>query len=176
MDSVDDMLDDPAIHAYLHRLVGEEGIDLLRKFPKEGEHSDEDLAAETGINLNSVRHSLYTLYEKRLAEYHRIKNNETGWLTYLWQIRIDRIYDAIREDLEDILDKLERRARYEEENDFYICKACGILLPFAKAMDSEFKCPECKDPITHFDNDTLLAALKQRIQAIRDSIGHAESS
>jgi len=176
MNSVDELLEDPAIYAYLHRLVGDEGIDLLRKFPKEGEHSDEDLAAETGINLNSVRHSLYTLYEKRLAEYHRIKNNETGWLTYLWQIRLDRILTAIREDLDTILDKLERRERFEEENDFYICKDCGIILPFARAMDNEFKCPECDKPVVHFDNDTLLSALKQRIAAIRETIGDAGSS
>lgn len=176
MDSVDEVLENPAIHAYLHRLVGDEGIELLRKFPTEGEHSDEDLAAETGINLNSVRHSLYTLYEKRLAEYHRIKNNETGWLTYLWQIRIDRIYDAIREDLATVLDKLERRERFEEENDFYICKDCGIILPFAQAMDFEFKCPECKEAIAHFDNDALLAALKQRIASIKESVGHAGSA
>jgi len=175
MESVDEVLSNPAIHAYLHRLIGDEGINLLRKFPSEGEHSDEDLAAATGINLNSVRHSLYTLYEKRLAEYHRIKNNETGWLTYLWQIRIDHIYDAIREDLVIILDKLEQRARFEEENDFYICKACGIILPFAQALDREFTCPECKEPIAHFDNDALLAALKQRIEAIRESVGHAGS-
>ena len=38
----------------------------LEKFPKEGEHSDEDLAASTGINLNSVRRTLYTLYENGL--------------------------------------------------------------------------------------------------------------
>lgn len=176
MDSVDELLENPAICAYLHRLVGDEGIELLRKFPSEGEHSDEDLAAETGINLNSVRHSLYTLYEKRLAEYHRIKNNETGWLTYLWQIRLDRIPVAIREDLEGILDKLEQRERFEEENDFYICKDCGIILPFAKALDLEFKCPECDNPIAHFDNDALLAALKQRIAEIRETVGHAGSS
>ncbi len=86
MDPIDDMLNDPAIRAYLHRLVKDEGLNLIERFPREGEYSDEDLAARTGINLNSVRHTLYTLYEKRLAEYHRIKNNDTGWLTYLWQL------------------------------------------------------------------------------------------
>lgn len=76
MDPVEEVLNNPAMRSYIHRLVGDEGLNLLEKFPKEGEHSDEDLAAKTGINLNSVRHTLYTLYEKRLAEYHRIKNNE----------------------------------------------------------------------------------------------------
>ncbi len=176
MDSVDDVLDDPAIRAYLHRLIGDEGLDLLKRFPDGGEYSDEDLAAKTGINLNSVRHSLYTLYEKRLAEYHRIKNNETGWLTYLWQLRMDRIYDAIREDLEVVLDKLKNRAQFEEENDFFICKDCGIIYPFVQALDNEFKCHECENPIVHFDNEALLSALQQRIRSIVESLGHAQSS
>jgi len=173
MDPSEEALSDTAVRAYLHRLVGEEGISLLERFPKEGEHSDEDLAAKTGINLNSVRHTLYTLYEKRLAEYHRIKNNETGWLTYLWQLRIDHIYDAIREDMATVLEKLSRREKYEEENDFYICKDCQILFTFSHAMNCDFTCPECEKPLGHFDNDLLLRSLKSRIEAIRKSLGHA---
>jgi transcription initiation factor TFIIE subunit alpha len=176
MDAAEDMLKDLAIRAYLYRLIGDEGIDLLIRFPDEGEHSDEDLAAKTKINLNTVRHTLYTLYEKRLAEYHRIKNNETGWLTYLWQLRVDKIYDALREDLQLVLDKLEHRAQFEEENDFYICKDCGIIYPFARALDNEFKCPECENQVAHFDNDALLVALKQRVRSIQESLGHAQSS
>ncbi len=173
MDPVEEVLSEPALRAYIHRLVGDEGLNLLLKFPKEGEHSDEDLAASTGINLNSVRHSLYTLYEKRLAEYHRIKNNETGWLTYLWQLRIDHIFDAVREDLGVVLSKLERREKYEEENDFFICKDCQVLFTFPLAMDNDFKCPNCEKALSHFENDMLLKSLKIRIEAIKKSIGHA---
>jgi transcription initiation factor TFIIE subunit alpha len=173
MDLTENTLNDPAIRAYLHRLVGDEGLNLLERFPKDGEHSDEDLAATTGINLNSVRHTLYTLYEKRLAEYHRIKNNETGWLTYLWQLRNDHIYDAIREDMAMVLEKLSRREKYEEENDFYICKDCQILFTFSLAMNSDFTCPGCEKPLGHFDNEMLLRSLKYRIEAIKKSLGYA---
>ncbi|MDD4137675.1 MAG: transcription factor [Methanoregula sp.] len=173
MDPTEDTLNDPAIRSYLFRLVGEEGLNLLERFPPEGKHSDEDLAASTGINLNSVRHTLYTLYEKRLAEYHRIKNNETGWLTYLWQLRTDQIPNAIREDLELVLDKLSRRERYEEENDFYICKDCHIISTFPKAMNTDFKCPDCDQPLGHFDNEVLLQSLQERISSIKKSLGHA---
>jgi len=172
MDPTEETLNDPAIRTYLHRLVGDEGLDLLERFPREGEHSDEDLAAETGINLNSVRHTLYTLYEKRLAEYHRIKNNETGWLTYLWQLRTDRIHDAIREDMEMVLAKLSRREKYEEENDFYKCSECHQIFTFPIAMNSDFKCPDCDLPLGHFDNEVLLTSLKDRIESIRNSLGH----
>ena len=173
MDPTEDMLNDPAIRTYLHRLVGDEGLNLLERFPREGEHSDEDLAAQTGINLNSVRHTLYTLYEKRLAEYHRIKNNETGWLSYLWQLRTDHIHDAIREDMEMILAKLSRREQFEEENDFYKCTECHQIFTFPIAMNTDFKCPSCDLPLTHFDNDMLLKSLKSRIESIKNSLGHA---
>ena len=170
---MDEVLDNPAIKAYLIRLIGEEGIDLIVKFPPEGEWSDEQLAAQTGINLNSVRHTLYTLYEKRLAEYRRIKNNETGWLTYLWHLRMDLVADVIREDLADILEKLKARERYEEENDFYICKTCGTLATFNQAMDVSFVCPSCDQPLEHFENEMLLRALKKRIEDIKETLGHA---
>ena len=68
MVSVAELLDDPAIKAYIRRMIGDEGIEVLRRFPGDGEHSDEELAEITGISLNTVRHTLYTLYEKRLAE------------------------------------------------------------------------------------------------------------
>jgi transcription initiation factor TFIIE subunit alpha len=170
---MDEVLDNPAIKAYLIRLIGEEGINLIVKFPPEGEWSDEQLAAQTCINLNSVRHTLYTLYEKRLAEYRRIKNNETGWLTYLWHLRMDQVADVIREDLEGILEKLKARERFEEENDFYICKTCGTLATFNQAMDVSFVCPSCDQPLEHFENETLLRALKKRIEAIKETLGHA---
>lgn len=170
---MDEVLTHPAIRAYLFRLIGEDGISLLEKFSREGEYSDEELAAQTGINLNSVRHTLYTLYEKRLAEYRRIKNNETGWLTYLWHLRMEEIYNVISEEMEGILEKLEARERFEEENDFYICKTCGILSTFIQAVDDNFECPSCGLQLEHFDNEILLRALKKRIQAMKETLGHA---
>jgi len=170
---MDEVLDNPAVRAYLMRLIGEEGMALLEKFPPEGEWSDEQLAAQTGINLNSVRHTLYTLYEKRLAEYRRIKNNETGWLTYLWHLRIDQITDVIREDLDAILEKLKAREKYEEENDFYTCRSCGIIVTFNQAFDVSFICPPCDQQLEHYDNEMLLRALKKRIAEIQETLGHA---
>jgi transcription initiation factor TFIIE subunit alpha len=171
MMSITEILKDEAIRAYLYRLIGEEGLDLLEKFPEEGEYSDEELAEKTGINLNSVRHTLYTLYEKRLAEYRRLKNTETGWLTYLWTLRLDRVPGAVMEDMKMMLEKLEARETFERENDFYICKNCGTFT-FNEVMELDFACPRCTQPVEHFDNEALLSALKRRISAIRECLGY----
>jgi transcription initiation factor TFIIE subunit alpha len=169
--SIAETLKDEAVRSYLHRLIGDEGLELLERFPEEGEYSDEDLAEKTGINLNSVRHTLYTLYEKRLAEYRRLKNTETGWLTYLWTLRLDRIEAAILEDMRLILEKLEARESYESENDFYLCETCGTFT-FNEVMELDFVCPRCSQPVEHFDNEALLSALKRRISAIRECLGY----
>jgi len=173
MVSVAELLDDPAINAYLRRMIGDDGIEVLRRFPGDEEHSDEELAEITGINLNTVRHTLYTLYEKRLAEYRRLKNIETGWLTYLWHLRLDRIYDVIEEDLRDAVEKLGARLAYEETNDFYMCRDCSVIYTFADAADWSFTCPNCDATLEHFDNELLVAALRKRVEKIRESLGSA---
>ena len=166
-------LEDKAVRAYIFRLVGDEGIMLIEKFPPEGEHSDEDLAETTGINLNSVRHTLYTLYGKRLAEYRRIKNAETGWLTYLWVLKFENADSTLSEEMDDVLEILKAREEYETLNDFYICNKCGLRYTFDEAMEREFVCENCKEKMEHFDNDLLAEALRRRVDAMKENLGKA---
>ena len=173
MVAVEDALKNDAVRAYLFRLVGEEGLELIDKFPVEGEYSDEDLAESTGINLNSVRHTLYTLYGKRLAEYRRIKNSETGWLTYLWVLKFENLDATLSEEMDDILDILKAREDYEILNDFYICGTCGLRYTFDEAMARDFICINCDEKMDHFDNDLLAEALKRRVDAIKENLGKA---
>ena len=173
MVSVTELLNDQAIYAYLLRMIGEEGIELLKRFPEGEEHSDEELAEMTEINLNTVRHTLYTLYEKRLAEYRRLKNTETGWLTYLWHLRLDRLQDVIEEEIRDVLEHLDARLTYEEKNDFYICKNCGVIYTFTDAAEWNFECPNCEEMLEHFDNELIATALRRRVNKIKESLGSA---
>lgn len=170
MVAAEELLGEPSIRTYLLRLIGEEGLGLIEKFPTDGEYSDEELAEKTRINLNTVRHTLYTLYEKRLAEYRRIKNAETGWLTYLWKLNLDHISEAIQEDMRMIMEILESRERFEEENDFFMCTECGRFT-FNDVVDIGFVCPQCGKEVEHFENELLLTALKRRMRSMRECLG-----
>ena len=172
MESPEELLENEAILAYLHRMIGEDGVELIRRFPQDKEYSDEELAEVTEINLNSVRNTLYTLYERRLAKYRRIKNNETGWLTYLWKLDLGNIHEAVAADLEIILEKLKRRHQYEHDNAFYTCKECGHTITFSDAMDRQFVCGVCENQLIHFDNDLLVGALERRIARIKENLGY----
>ena len=162
-------LNNPAIYQYLYKLVGDEGMELIRKCPEE-EHSDEEIAEITGINLNSVRHTLYSLYEHRLAEYRRIKNNETGWLTYLWVLKMENIPSVLEGELATVVEKLSARLRYDENNDFYQCGNCGLMMTFNEAMSLNFSCPQCGDMLVHFDDELLVSALRNRIEKMKAAL------
>ncbi|RBQ23148.1 MAG: Transcription factor E [Methanocorpusculum sp. MCE] len=206
----EEQLGNPAIYQYLLKLVGEEGLELLRRWSDisyarrwvedklssedlkaadkarflaesrrsdeeliEAERSDEEIAEITGINLNSVRHTLYNLYEHRLAEYRRIKNNETGWLTYLWLMRMDHMNMVLRNEMEVAAGKLAARLRYDEANDFYQCKNCGITTTFNNAMMTNFACPQCGTMLVHFDDELIVAALKKRLAKMQSALDNA---
>ncbi|WOF15878.1 transcription factor [Methanoplanus sp. FWC-SCC4] len=173
MVAAENVLENEAIRAYILRMIGEEGMELLEKFPPEGEYSDEDLAEITEINLNSVRHTLYTLYGKRLAEYRRIKNSETGWLTYLWVLKLPNIDNCLYEDMDVVLELLETRERYETMNDFYICGTCGLRYTFDEALNRDFVCQNCDEKMEHLDNDLIAEALKRRVEQIKENFGRA---
>lgn len=206
----EEQLGNPAIYQYLLKLVGEEGLELLRRWSDVeyarrwieaklssedlkasdkarflaesrrsdeeltgAERSDEEIAELTGINLNSVRHTLYNLYEHRLAEYRRIKNNETGWLTYLWLMRMDHMNMVLRNEVEVAAGKLAGRLRYDEANDFYQCKNCGITTTFNNAMTTNFSCPHCGTMLVHFDDELIVAALKKRLAKMQTALDNA---
>ncbi|MBN2733595.1 MAG: transcription factor [Methanomicrobiaceae archaeon] len=169
----EELLENVAVRAYLLRMIGEEGMELLEKFPPEGEYSDEDLAEITQINLNTVRHTLYTLYGKRLAKYRRIKNSETGWLTYLWTLQLDNTDSCLYEDIDAVLEILEVRERYETMNDFYMCSQCGLRYTFDEALSRDFVCQNCDEKMEHFDNELIAEALKCRVERIKENLGRA---
>lgn len=162
-------LKNPAIYQYLEKLVSPEGMELIEKYP-DGEHSDEEIAEMTGINLNTVRHALYSLYEKRLAEYRRIKNNETGWLTYLWTMKMENLPGVLTAEMTSVKEKLSARLAFDRNNDFYQCPECGQMVTFTEAMTLDFKCPSCGENMAHFDDELLLAALEKRINAITEAL------
>lgn len=75
--------------------------------------------------------------------------------------------------MELVLGKLEHRAQFEEENDFYICKECHDIYTFTRAMGDDFTCPNCNQPLSHFENEMLVKALRERIENMKKALGHA---
>jgi len=165
----EELLEDPVIQKYLHELVGPKGMPVAAA-PPDGEVTDEELAEELDMELNDVRRALFILYENDLASYRRLRDEDSGWLTYLWTFQYDNIPENLEEELYRLQEALAERRGYERDHEFYLCEVCSIRFEFGEAMDFGFECPECGSPLETMDNDRLIDAMDDRIESLRDEL------
>ena len=163
------LIEDPVIQKYLHELVGPRGMPVAAA-PPDGEVTDEELAEELDLELNDVRRTLFILYENDLASYRRVRDEDSGWLTYLWTFHYEHIPDNLKEEMGRLLEALEERREYERDNEFYLCDVDNIRFEFAEAMDFGFECPECGSRLEAMENTHLIDAMDERIDALADEL------
>ena len=166
----EDLLEDPVVQKYLSELVGPKGMPVAVS-PPDGEVTDEELAERLDLELNDVRRALFILYENDLATYRRVRDEDSGWLTYLWTFEYENIPGNLMEEMERLLEALEERREYELENEFYLCEVCSIRFEFGEAMDLGFECPECGSPVEAMENAHLVDSMDERIEELQDELG-----
>ncbi|MFB6297831.1 MAG: transcription factor [Salinirussus sp.] len=165
----EDLLEDPVIQKYLHELVGPKGMPVAAA-PPDGEVTDEELAEELGLELNDVRRALFILYENDLASYRRLRDEDSGWLTYLWTFEYGEIPEQLEAEMERLLAGLRERREYEMNHEFYLCEVDGIRFEFGEAMDFGFECPQCGAEMEPMENSRLIEAMDRRIEALGDEL------
>jgi len=165
----EDLLEDPVIQKYLHELVGPRGMPVAAA-PADGEVTDEELAEELGMELNDVRRALFILYENDLASYRRLRDEDSGWLTYLWTFEYENIPEQLEAEMEQLLVALRERREYEQQNEFYLSEEAGIRFEFDEAMEFGFQCPETGAELQPMDNSRLVDAMEHRIERLSDEL------
>ncbi len=160
-------LNDPVIKGYFINLVGEEGLKVVQKMP-EDEVTDEKIAEVTGVLLNIVRRTLFILYENRLAGYRRVRDTDSGWLTYLWKLDISNLNSQLELESKKILKNLKTKLEFENDKVFYTCKKQCARFLFETAADLEFICPVCGEDLEFQDNEQVINSLKKRISELEE--------
>lgn len=155
--------------AYLNKLVGEEGLRIVECIPGE-EITDERLAELTGISLNTVRRTLYLLYEHRLAIYRRKRDPDSGWLTYLWQLCPENFDKALESEAKRLLRKLDERLVYEKENIFYACTEGCARFIFDEASEANFVCPFCQGSLEFMENAKVVETIEKQMKELKACI------
>ena len=132
------------------------------------EITDEEISEELDMRLNQVRRALYSLYDIQLASFRRIRDKTTGWFVYYWTLHPDRIDSIVHKRQLAVLDKLQQRLEYEENNMFFTCGTPGCKrYSFDEGMQEQFICPECGEKLDSFDNSYTIYVLKQKIKSLK---------
>lgn len=127
---------------------------------------DEELAAELNVKETVVRTLLNDLHVKSLVEYERTKNKKTGWYTYLWKKREDKLNAYVQDYLEDKLGNLSKDLEAEKKGSAFKCSCSKTSLE--EAIETNFICPECQEPYVEFDNSNNIDEIEAEIARIQE--------
>jgi transcription initiation factor TFIIE subunit alpha len=161
--------DDPVLVEILGQVGGVHGQEVAQTIAK-GELTDEEIAKKTGLRINLVRRILYDLYENRVVNYRRVRDENTGWYIYYWQFQPDRAIDYVQTNRRLLLRKLEEQLAKEKSTMFFACSSGCPKLSFEEATDFNFKCPKCGEKLEPYDNSSIISSLENRIRALREQL------
>jgi transcription initiation factor TFIIE subunit alpha len=162
-------VEDPKVRRYVEETVGPEGMRLVQALGSKEEATDSQLAEELGEKPSHIRKILYDLYEARIAEYHKVKDKETGWLTFYWRITPGQAQYALNQKRLRELAKLQEKLRFEQEHDFFICPSGMERFDFVAATEQSFHCPEHGEVLQAHDNAQEINKIRQKIQELLEA-------
>ena len=146
---------------------GEEAVTVVKSLKKLGEATDELIANDCGIRLNTVRKVLYKLYDHGLVSCTRVRDEKTGWFIFYWRLQPDQLDAFIRSRKKRALDKLKQRLDFERNHSFFICKNDSeIRVTFEEAMETSFKCGKCGNQLDSSDNAEFISGLELRVERL----------
>ena len=164
-------VDNKTLQKVAEAFGGEEAVQIVSVLKETGETTDDEIAAQTEIRLNTVRKILYKLYDHSLVGLRRSRDKTTGWFIFHWRLQLDQLAGFILNQKRRVLEKLETRLTYENNHDFYYCftEECKRV-PFEDAMELVFRCPTCNKLLMHFDNNKLKTALVELVETLRKEL------
>jgi transcription initiation factor TFIIE subunit alpha len=164
-------VDDKTLEKVAEAFGGEEAVQIVNVLKQTGETTDDAIAAQTEIRLNTVRKILYKLYDHSLVGLRRSRDKNTGWFIFHWRLQLDQLAGFISNQKRRVLEKLETRLAYEQDHDFYYCSTEGCKrVTFEEAMELVFRCPTCNKLLMHFDNTEIKECLTKRVEALRKEL------
>lgn len=150
---------------------GDDAVKVVEVLQRQREATDDTIATETGIRLNTVRKILYKLYDHALVSSTRVRNETTGWYTFFWRLQPDQLDAFIRSRKRRTLEKLKSRLEHERSHSFYVCPKCSeIRLTFEEAMETAFRCPKCGGHLEGVENTKIVEKLSDLIKKLEDEL------
>lgn len=158
-------LEDAIIQEYIRERVGEDGLVVAQFIEKKQPVQGVEILETLGDKPSNIRKTLYKLEDARVAEYQK-DTDKTGWETFLWRLTLNEVKHQINKERLKMLDSLRATLAQERENSFYVCPQNHERMIFEGALKLEFKCPECKQPMSFVDNKVRIRELEQTIEKL----------
>lgn len=164
-----ELSDNPVLMELLNQIAGEHGYEVAKAISKE-ELTDDEVAKRTGMRINLVRRILYDLYDNRVVNYRRTRDENSGWYIYYWQLDPERALGYVNANRRLLLQKLDEQLDRERNTIYFNCGNSCPKVPFEQAAENDFKCPKCGEKLESYDNSNVVTSLEHRVQSLRQQI------
>jgi len=164
---VSSILRNPYALEFLADLGGAQSIDVVHLLAKNGELDEFKLSEHMGQDIKAVRKILYRLHTEKVVSFKRKKDQETGWTVYIWKLEPTKLVTLLQKRKTDAIQELEGKLHFEKSNQFFRCTNGCNRLPFDKAFELEFQCPECENKLNFVDNTQIVSQLEKYVTQLR---------
>ena len=155
---------------------GEEAIHVVRALSQAGTTTDDVIATQANVRLNTARRILYKLYDHALVTCTRSRDENTGWFIYHWKLQPDQLDAFVRSRKKKALEKIRVRLEYERGHSFFMCKGClAIRVTFEEAMESAFRCGGCNGQLISEDNGKIVQVLEDSARRLESDLSEPPS-
>lgn len=155
------------IENVVRELVNEEGIPIVLYLIGKTKVSEFTIANDLDMEIHKARNLLYKLFEQNILSFIRKKDKIKGWYICYWDFNEKSIPFLDEKIKKNKLQKLQERLEKESSATFYMCKNACTRMDFEKAMEFNFKCPECGELMDEQNNSRTIEFLQQRIKELK---------
>ncbi|HIH32341.1 TPA: hypothetical protein HA235_06575 [Candidatus Woesearchaeota archaeon] len=156
-----------AIGNVVRELVAEEAIQIVLYLIGKTKVSEFTVANDLDMEIHKARNLLYRLYEQNILSFIRKKDKIKGWYICYWDFNEKSIPFLSIKIKQQKLAKLQDRLEKESNSTFYMCKSACTRMDFERAMEFNFKCPECGELMDEQNNARTLEFLKEKIKELK---------
>lgn len=164
------MAPEDVITAVVETVAGVDVLPLIGVLKGKKNVSEFIIAEELKEEINTIRNKLYRLYDSNLVEFTRKKDKKKGWYIYYWTFVPSRIPHLMKEMKRKKLEKLREKLKTELSANFFECTNKCMRLTFDKAVDFEFKCPECGSLMNQEDNAKKILNMQKEVEVLEKDI------
>jgi len=154
------------IQKVVTELVGEEALPIIEYLQGKKHISEFIIAEELDLEIHKTRNILYRLLEHNIVSFDRKKDKIKGWYICYWDFLPENLPFLAKKIKDNKLLKLNERLSREETNRFYMCKNACARMDFERAIEFNFKCPECGEIMQEQDNKRTIEFLQERIKEL----------
>ena len=135
--------------------------------------SEFKLAEKLGVTVNAVRNMLYRMHEHNLVSHTRKKDKQKGWYIYYWTFNTKQAKSLLLDLKRKKLNKLRNKLKTEKDEDFYFCDNGCIRINSERALDIDYRCPECGIILLQQEHNGYVEEIENEIQTLEEDLKQA---